>query len=106
MIGKHLTLWKFIGKFLFSLSDGSTGTRSKCQVMYLNGLKKIDYFHHEFLVDWLVQFSDDSKIVNNAEMNNRIPIDTYKSKSNESLMNSAPLNKSALKINFIRLREF
>ena len=40
-------------------------------------------------------------IVNNAEMNNRIPIDTYKSKSNESLMNSAPLNKSALKINFI-----
>ena len=33
-------------------------------------------------------------------MNNRIPIDTYKSKSNESLMNSAPLNKSALKIKF------
>jgi hypothetical protein len=39
-------------------------------------------------------------IVKRAEMNNRIPIDTYKSKSNESLMNSAPLNKSALKIKF------
>ena len=39
-------------------------------------------------------------IVNKADMNNRIPIDTYKSKSNESLMNSAPLNKSALEINF------
>lgn len=34
-------------------------------------------------------------IVNNALINNRIPIDTYKSRSNESLMNNAPLKRSA-----------
>ncbi len=37
-------------------------------------------------------------IANNADMISKIPIDKYKSKSNESLMNSAPLNKSALEI--------
>ena len=37
-------------------------------------------------------------IANKADMINKIPIDKYKSKSNESLMNSAPLNKSALKL--------
>ena len=35
-------------------------------------------------------------IVNNAEMNSNIPIAAYKSRSNESLINNAPLNKSAL----------
>ncbi len=37
-------------------------------------------------------------IANKALIINKIPIDKYKSKSNESLMNSAPLNKSALEI--------